>query len=116
MIDKECKLCESISAYARSGEKNPRNVYDSEHCFATHSDKPYAEVHVFIATKKHIPTIFDFTDSDNEIALDVMKAIQAAANEVIALKGACKLEMYLGELQSKPNHFHCHVIYDKTID
>ena len=77
--------------------------------------KKFAEVHIAIFTKKHIPTIFDLTKQDNDLIIDIMEAIKVSSKEVISLKGGCKLEMYLGEFQNT-KHFHCHVIYDKSID
>lgn len=73
------------------------------------------EVHVFIAPKHHIPTIFDLTEKDDELVVEMMKAIKIASQEDIKLKGACKLEMYLGEFPNT-KHLHCHVIYDSSID
>jgi len=109
----ECEICSLLNKYALGEEV--KVVYDSEHTIAIHSTKPFAQVHVVIFSKKHIPTIFDLTEQDNELVIDVMEAIKEASKEVIALKGACKLEMYLGEFQNT-KHFHCHVIYDPSID
>lgn len=114
MDNNECGICKLINRY-ESKEEELNVVYESEHTLAMYSKKPFAEVHIFIASKKHIPTIFDITDNDCELVNDIFKAIKAASNLVIALKGACKLEMYLGEFQNT-KHFHCHVIYDSSID
>ena len=114
MTNPDCGLCSLLNKYAQ-GEEEVQIVYESEHSFAAHSTKKFAEVHVFIASKKHVPTIFDLTEQDNALVIDIMEAIKAAAREVIALKGACKLEMYLGEFQGT-KHFHCHVIYDPSIN
>ena len=110
-----CNMCDWVAKYSR-GESVPfwgKVVYESEHFLAAHSTKPFAEVHVFIGAKAHIPTIFDLTENDNGLAADMMKAIKAASSEVILLKGAAKLEMYLGDFQ-KGEHIHCHVIYDAS--
>ena len=71
-----------------------------------------------ILTKKHIPSVFDLTEDDDALICDVWKAIKAASEEVFALKGACKLEMYTGEFPTftAVKHFHCHVIYDSSVD
>ena len=114
MHDKSCGICRLLETYAR-GEIVPEIIYESEQWLAVHSTKPFAETHVFIAAKPHIPTVFGLGASDNDLVLDMMKAVTAAAKEVIALRGACKLEMYLGEFQNT-KHLHCHVIYDKSID
>ena len=109
MNSDDCGICNLLNRYA-FGE-DVKIVYDSEHSIAFHSTKPFAQIHIFIASKKHIPTIFALTEQDNELVIDMMKAIKIASTEVIALKGACKVEMYLGDFQNT-KHFHCHVIYD----
>ena len=113
MDNNDCGICALLNRYAHGEEV--RVVYESEHTIAVHSTKPFAQVHIFIASKRHIPTIFDLTERDNETVLDMMEAVKAASSEVITLRGACKLEMYLGEFQNT-KHFHCHVIYDPSID
>ncbi|MCL2620179.1 MAG: HIT domain-containing protein [Defluviitaleaceae bacterium] len=115
MSETKCNMCDWFAKKSR-GETVPywgETVYESEHFLATHSTKPFAEAHVFIGSKAHIPTIFDLTEGDNELVLDMMNAVKAAAKEVISLKGAAKLEMYLGDFQ-KGEHIHCHIIYDSS--
>ena len=110
-----CRICEILRKHA-SGEEQQQIVYESEHSIAIYiTQKSWAQEHIAISTKKHIPTIFDLTEDDNEIVTDVMNAIKTASKKLISLKGACKLEMYLGEFQNT-KHFHCHVIYNPSDD
>ena len=111
MNNTDCGACNRLKKYA-SGEENYRAVYESEYSIALYPYDSPLETHIVIMTKKHIPTLLDL--SDDEIALDVMKAIQVAAKEIIASKGACKLEMWLGDWQNT-KHFHCHVKYDPSM-
>jgi len=108
-----------LDKYA-SGEEEMKIVYESEHTLARYQtgSHKFAEVHIMILTKKHIPSLFDMTENDDEIILDVAKAIKVASEEVFALKGGCKLEMYTGKFPTFTalNHFHCHVIYDSSVD
>ena len=106
-----CKLLEEYSC----GEEKVKIVYESEYFLAAYSPKPFAEVHVFIAAKPHINSFFDLAEEDQDLVIDMMKAIKAASQEVISLKGACKVEMYLGAFQNT-KHLHCHVIYDSSIE
>jgi diadenosine tetraphosphate (Ap4A) HIT family hydrolase len=108
----DCSMCDSLSKYI-SGELMCEKVYESKHALAIFATKPYAEVHILIMTKNHIATVFDIENPD--IILDINKAVKTASKKVIAMKGACKLEMYLGEFQNA-KHFHCHVIYDASIN
>jgi len=110
MFDINCGACNRLKKYA-SGEEEYRAVYESEHSIALYPTESSVEAHIVIMTKKHIPTLFDLLD--DVIALDILKAIKAASKEIIAQKGACKLEMYLGEFQNT-KHFHCHVKYDPS--
>lgn len=110
----DCGICKLIEQYSR-GEEEIKIVYESEYFLAVHSKKPFAEIHVFIAAKPHIETIFSLTEKDRDLEIDMMKAIKSASQEVITLKGACKMEMYLGAFQNT-KHLHCHVIYDSSLE
>lgn len=114
MCQINCPMCSTI-LNLEEARKNLKIVYESEYVLAFHSTRPFAEVHVVIISKKHIPTIFDLSNEDADIIIDMNKAITMASKEVISLKGACKMEMYLGGFQ-QVKHLHCHVIYDENID
>ena len=109
MSDTNCGMCNRIYKYM-NGEEEYKAVYESEHSLAIYPSKPSAQVHILIMTKRHFESLLDLSDEDS----DIMKAIQAASKEVIALKGACKVQIYLGEFQNT-RHFHCHVVYDESI-
>jgi diadenosine tetraphosphate (Ap4A) HIT family hydrolase len=119
MSEHECKLCGLLDRYA-NGEEDMKIVYESEYSLAKYQTEPhkFAEVHIMILSKKHIPSIFDLTANDSELILDIGKAIKVASEEVFALKGGCKLEMYTGTFPTFTalGHFHCHVIYDSSVD
>lgn len=110
----DCVFCRLVSTL-EAERKNLNIVYETNKVLAFYSTKPYAEKHIVITTKKHIPTIFDFSEEDNALKLQIFSAVKIASEEIIRLKGACKVEMYLGDFQ-QVRHFHCHVIYDPMID
>lgn len=115
MIDNtNCGFCNKITNLPLQRE-SLNIVYETEHVLAFHSTKPFAEVHIIIITKQHIPTIFDMNHNDDKLQLELLSAVKIASQEVIKLKGACKVEMYLGSFQQM-QHVHCHVIYDASID
>jgi|LSQX01.3.fsa_nt_gb histidine triad (HIT) family protein len=114
MYDLDCGFCKIVSSLHLEREKLDI-VYESDHVIAFHFTQPFAETHIIIISKHHVPTIFDLSDSDSELKLEMLKAVSIASQEVIALKGACKVEMYLGTLQWV-KHLHCHVIFDPKID
>ena len=113
----DCVLCNLLNRYYCKEEKM-RVVYETDHILAFHATKPFAEVHVMIMSKKHISNLFELNDSDSALVRDVLEAIKIASEEVFALKGACKLEMYTGKFPTftAVPHFHCHVIYDSSVD
>lgn len=110
----ECPFCKIQLSNHPDADKL-KIVYESDTVMAFHSTKPFAEVHIVVISKKHIPTVFDLTDGDNDLKLEMLKAVDIASREIIEQKGACKVEMYLGSLQWT-KHIHCHVIYDPSID
>ena len=114
MQESECGLCKLVADLATQRDQL-QIVYESENVIAFHSTMPYAEVHIMIISKRHIPTIFDLNAEDEALKLEFLSAIKIASQEVIQRKGACKVEMYLGAFQ-QVKHLHCHVIYDATID
>ena len=114
MVDNECSFCTLISNLETERSKL-KIVYETDNVLAFHSVKPYAETHIVIISKKHIPTIFDLDNNDNQLKLEMLDAINIASREIIDIKGACKVEMYLGELQWV-KHIHCHVIFDPKLD
>jgi diadenosine tetraphosphate (Ap4A) HIT family hydrolase len=114
MPEQECVFCRLIKNL-ETERKNLNIVYESDALLVFYSTKPFAEVHIVITTKKHIPTIFDFTEEDSALKLEIFAAVRLASEEIIKQKGACKVEMYLGDFQ-QVKHFHCHVIYDSKID
>lgn len=114
MENLDCPFCK-IQLIEHTDTDKLKIVYESDTVLAFYSTKPYAEVHIVIISKKHIPTIYDLTSGDDMLKLEMLKAVEIASNEIIKLKGSCKVEMYLGSLQWV-KHLHCHVIYDPTID
>lgn len=114
MTNQECFFCKLVSNLTSEREKL-KIVYESDNILAFHSTKPYAEVHIVVISKQHIPTIFDLCETDSELKLEFLSAIRIASEEIISQKGACKVEMYLGSFQ-QVQHLHCHVIYNSDID
>ena len=107
-MENNCWGCETNKRHER-GEIE-RIVYDSEHILAHYVPDSWAEIHIRIQTKQHIVSIFDLTAEHDAIVLDLMNAVRAAGNEIIAEKGGCELIMNMGKFQNT-KHFHCHVAY-----
>jgi histidine triad (HIT) family protein len=114
MPEQECPFCRLV-ANLESERNDLKIIYESDAVLALYSTMPYAEVHIVIIPKKHVSTIFDLTEEDNALKLELFSAVRLASKEIIRQKGACKAEMYLGDFQ-QVKHCHCHVIYDPMID
>lgn len=114
MQEHECEFCKLANNLPT--QRDQLNIiYESDNVIAFHSAMPFAEVHIIVITKRHIPTIFDLNIENDELKLEFLSVIRIASQEVINLKGACKVEMYLGAFQ-QVKHLHCHIIYDSAID
>ena len=117
--EQKCKLCDLLDRH-KTEKEDMEIVYESEYSLAQYQTEPhkFAEVHIMVFSKKHISSLFDLTGEDRELILDFVEAIRVASEEVVALKGGCKLEMYTGKFPTFTalGHFHCHVIYDSSID
>ena len=114
MCDTKCFFCEQLEDFEKRMTEL-EIVYESDKVLAFYATKPFAEVHIIVISKKHIATIFDLTEKDDALKLDMFTAIKNASEIIIKEKGACKTEMYLGELQWT-KHLHCHVTFDPSID
>ncbi|MDF2843960.1 MAG: hypothetical protein K0R00_2386 [Herbinix sp.] len=114
MQEHECEFCKLANNLPTQRDQL-KIIYESDNVIAFHSAIPFAEVHIIVITKRHIPTIFDMDVEDDELKLEILSVIKTASQEVISLKGACKVEMYLGAFQQM-KHLHCHVIYDSATD
>lgn len=114
MHELECGLCKLVASLPTQRDQL-KIIYESDGVIAYYSTMPFAEVHIIIITKRHIPTIFDMNVEDDELKLEFLSVIKIASQEVINLRGACKVEMYLGAFQQM-KHLHCHVKYDSAID
>ena len=63
-------------------------IYESDTCIAFRDINPQAPTHVLIIPRKHIPTINDIGEEDQEIVGSLYRAAQAiAADEGVADEG-----------------------------
>ena len=74
----DCVLCNLLDRYAH-GEDDIKVIYESDLSLAIHAIKPFAEVHILILSKNHIPSMFDLTERDDALVSDILKAIKLAS-------------------------------------
>ena len=95
MGETKCQFCDLILNLSNE-RQNLKIVYETDNVLAFHSLRPFSEVHVVVISKWHITSILELSEADDKLSLDLMSAMKIASQEVIALKGACKVTMYLG--------------------
>ncbi len=77
----DCIFCKIIS-----GEIPCKKVYENEHIFAFHDIKPAANTHVLVIPKKHIASLNDLDQDDEELMGKLMLSIPKVAKQ-LGLKG-----------------------------
>ncbi|QTA92100.1 histidine triad nucleotide-binding protein [Desulfonema magnum] len=82
-MEKDCLFCKIAN-----GETRTEFLYENENIVAFRDIKPYAPVHILIVPKKHIRSINDLTEKDNEIISElIMVAKEMAKKESVSDSG-----------------------------
>jgi len=76
--------------------------------FAFHHSNPLWENHVVLLPKKHVESLLDLEESDNELLLELMRAAKKIAGDFMARFGAARVYTNLGDYQSS-KHLHWHI-------
>ena len=104
----DCWGCE-LNERNKRGEIE-RVVYDSELVLAHYVPNSWAEIHIRIQSKEHIPTALDINPSHEAIVLDMMTALRRATAEILQTKEGVRIYMNIGGFQGT-KHIHFHVTY-----
>jgi len=107
----DCIFCQVIS-----GGLPSKKVYENEYVYAFHDIKPEAPVHVLIVPKKHIKSILDFGEADNEYIVQLFRA----AGETARITGVDRTGFMTlcntGEDAGQTvEHFHLHILGGKKM-
>jgi histidine triad (HIT) family protein len=87
----------------------PVPVYcENELVFAFHHTRPLWENHVVHLPRKHIASLLDLEESDNDLLLELMRTAKIIAADFMARCGACRVYTNLGDYQSS-KHLHWHI-------
>ncbi len=82
-MEEDCTFCKIIR-----GEKSADFLYQDESLVVFKDIRPHAPVHLLIVPKKHIRSMNDLTEQDEDIVLNMMlKAKEMAKQESIADSG-----------------------------
>ena len=90
-----------------SGKTNVHRVLETENTLAFHHTRPYWPVHIVVIPKKHIGSLLDLEETDNNLVLELLAGVKQVASDVFKEHGACRIVTNVGEYQdSKHLHFH----------
>ena len=100
----ECLFCK-ITA----GEIPSKQEYGDDTCIVFHDINPQARVHLLIVSRKHIPTIIDLEEGDEQIVGHMIKTAKEIASK-IGLEGY-KLQFNVGKKGGQEIfHIHLHLL------
>lgn len=102
----DCIFCGIIE-----GKIPSKKVYEDDRVLAFHDIAPQAPVHVLIIPKKHIPTMNDVTEEDDQLIADVFAAARKIARELgIEDSGYRLVNNVNGDGGQVVYHLHVHVL------
>ena len=102
----ECLFCR-IAA----GEIPAKIVFDDENVVAFEDINPQAPIHIVIIPRKHIPTVLDLTDEDQELVGHLhMVANQIAAEKSLADDGFRLVTNCKKSAGQEVFHIHMHML------
>ncbi|ACF12409.1 histidine triad (HIT) protein [Chlorobaculum parvum NCIB 8327] len=109
--DPDCIFCKIAAGHI------PANlIYKNDHVAAFHDLNPVAPVHILIIPLEHISSLSELTDSDSEIAGQILLTARVVAEKMGVLGSGYRLVFNNGAdaLQSV-GHIHAHLIGGKTM-
>ncbi|HHE31528.1 MAG TPA: histidine triad nucleotide-binding protein [Chlorobaculum parvum] len=109
--DPDCIFCKIAAGHIPASL-----IYKNDHVAAFHDLNPVAPVHILIIPLEHISSLSELTDSDSEIAAQILLAARVVAEKMGVLESGYRLVLNNGAdaLQSV-GHIHAHLIGGKTM-
>jgi histidine triad (HIT) family protein len=102
----DCIFCKIID------KKIPaRIIYEDEHALAFEDVNPQAPVHTLVIPRKHIPTLLDIKEEDNNLIGHLVKVANKIANDKgIAERGFRVVANCNPESGQTVYHIHLHIL------
>jgi len=91
-----------------SGRTPVRRVLETERVLAYHHTRPYWPVHIVVIPTRHVDSLLALEEADDDLLLELMRAVRTVAAGVVAEHGACRVVTNLGRYQDS-RHLHWHV-------
>ena len=105
-MEKDCPFCQTIR-----GEESVDIIYQNESLVVFKDAHPHAPVHLLIVPKKHIRSVNDLTEQDNEILSEmILRAKEVAKERFISSSGyklVFNVERGAGQIIF---HLHMHLL------
>jgi len=106
----ECLFCRIAS-----GEIPSKIVFEDDKVFAFEDINPEAPVHIIIIPRKHIPTVLDMTDEDQELVGYMHMVANRIAAEKSLVEDGFRLVMNCRKAAGQEVfHLHLHMLGGRT--
>lgn len=106
----DCIFCKLIEGAIPS-----KKVFENDRILAFHDIQPAAPVHILIIPKKHIATMNDVTDEDDEVIAEMFAvARQIAKEQGIAESGYRLVNNVNADGGQLVYHLHIHVLGERN--
>ena len=107
----DCLFCKIVS-----GEIPSTKVYEDELVYAFRDINPQAPTHVLVIPKKHIKSVMEIQDEDNELLSRIFRVIKTVAKQEGIDEKGFRVVSNIGEdgQQTVP-HLHFHVIGGRSM-
>lgn len=95
-----------------TGKIKVKEVQNTKYSLAYYARKPAWPVHVILIPKKHIGSLLDFQNLDDEEVANLLKDVARVAKQITEQSGKCRVLTNTGEYQHA-KHLHWHVYCEK---
>jgi len=107
----DCLFCKMVK-----GDIKADSVYENEHVLAFRDINPQAPVHVLVIPKRHISTLNDLTETDTEIAGQLILAAKEVASQLGVADEGYRTVMNCNALAGQTVfHIHLHVLAGRAM-
>lgn len=105
-MDKDCLFCKIIK-----GEIPSTKVYEDEFVYGFKDINPAAPIHVLVIPKKHIESLAELSDEDEEYVWSIHKAMNKIAKEQGFIENGYRVIVNCGKDSGQEvMHLHYHLL------
>ncbi|MDQ2809228.1 MAG: HIT domain-containing protein [Chloroflexota bacterium] len=96
-----------------SGHTPVVRVLETATVLAFYHTRPFRPVHIVVIPKRHVASLLTVGPEDDALLLDLLRAVQQVAGQVVAAHGACRIITNCGLYQDS-QHLHWHILAGET--